>query len=130
MVTHADFQKVLAETQVRSPEHLRLDTQFIIYTEGHAAALTIYTKKNTLSVRFRLIQGQTHLSCPQYRQSDFNDSRLSESASDLVVERKPSPAQTKSWHRTVTSHDSVTSYCSRPSHRHHRFGEVKGRYLA
>ena len=48
MVTHDDFRKVLAEMQVRSLEHLRLDTQFIIYTEGHAA---IYTKRKTLSVR-------------------------------------------------------------------------------
>ena len=29
MMTHNDFRNILAETQVRSPEHLRLDTQFI-----------------------------------------------------------------------------------------------------
>ena len=28
MVAHDDFRKVLVETQYRSPEHLRLDTQF------------------------------------------------------------------------------------------------------
>ena len=61
MVTHDDFREVLAETQVRNPEHLRLDTQFIIYSR-HAAVFTIYTKKITLSDRARLYTMVKHLS--------------------------------------------------------------------
>ena len=85
IVKSHDFWKVLAETQVRSLEHLRLDRGLhILCTEGHTAALTIYTKKNILSVRAYLYSGKTPLSCPQYRQSDFNDSRLSESMTSLA----------------------------------------------
>ena len=50
MGTHDDFWlESLAETQVRSPEHLRLDT-VLLYREGHAAALQyIQQGKNFLS---------------------------------------------------------------------------------
>ena len=62
MVTHDDFRKVLAEMQVRSPEHLRLDT-VLLHTERHAAAFTIYTKGKPFSVRVGLIVPK-HLSLP------------------------------------------------------------------
>ena len=40
----------LAESQVTSPEHLRIDT-VLLYTEGHAAALIYIQQEKTLSVR-------------------------------------------------------------------------------
>ena len=50
MVTHDDFRKVLAETQIRSHEHLRLDTQFIIYRGTCSCVYKYIQRKTTFSV--------------------------------------------------------------------------------
>ena len=79
MVTHDDFPKVLTETQVRSLEHLRLDTQFIIglHRWTSSCVVNIYKRKTPSLLGLDLYNGEPHPSSPQYRQSSFDDSRLS-----------------------------------------------------
>ena len=81
METHDDFRKVLAETKVKSPEHLRLDTQFYYIQRDKQLRLQYIQRKTPSQVGFDLYSAQTPFFGPQYRQSAFEDSRLSKSMS-------------------------------------------------
>ena len=107
MMPHVDFGKVLAETLFRSFEHLRLDLQFIRYRRTCSCVDNIYKRKTPSQLGLDIYSGEPHLSSPQYRQSDFDDSRLSESmaiASDHITKPCSDQVLSMTRHKTVTSH--------------------------
>ena len=48
MVTRDDFRKVLAETQVRNPVHLRLDTEFYYIQRDMQLHYNVYKEEHPL----------------------------------------------------------------------------------
>ena len=119
-----------------SQEHLRLDTQFIIYRGTCSCVANRKEIQRRAGCQLGLdlySMWQTPLSCQQYRQSDFDDLRPIINGQRLITccRMQAQPCSDRfpfiSRHKTVTNHDSVTSYPFRPSHRHYKFKEVKRR---